>query len=304
MTTPTIPMMLKVYLRSAEIEYLKCGRPSKGTIRNTICGVRVFIAWLNGKRVSKGLPYKNLDDNFPLVSIIKPVLIHKFLADLLHMEIKPITAMTYISQLRQLFARWVLPYYRDEGWKIPDFPDFGKRPQAPRYIRPSSELLEKLKNWYTHLPSGNVWFISTMMLEFAMRNSDILRLRKDNFIDRDGRIFLNYTPHKTAQSSGRIVKWPVHPQIWERIKEIMKGSDLPILDNNDFNLLNKSMRELGFTGTKGAYELRKICIDHVYQKFGAEMAVSISGDNIRTILHYYADASQPNIGEVRITDLL
>jgi len=64
------------------------------------------------------------------------------------------------------------------------------------------------------------------------------------------------------------------------------------------------MRGLGFTGNKGAYELRKICVDHIYQKFGAEMAVSISGDNIRTILHYYADPAQPNIGEMRVTDLL
>ena len=60
----------------------------------------------------------------------------------------------------------------------------------------------------------------------------------------------------------------------------------------------------GFTGHKGAYELRKICIDHVYQKYGAEMAVSISGDDIRTITRYYADPSRPNIGTTRIIDLL
>ena len=34
-------------------------------------------------------------------------------------------------------------------------------------------------------------------------------------------------------------------------------------------------------------------IDHVYQKYGAEMAVSISGDDIKTISHYYADPAQP-----------
>jgi hypothetical protein len=50
--------------------------------------------------------------------------------------------------------------------------------------------------------------------------------------------------------------------------------------------------------------LRKICIDHIYQKFGAEMAVSISGDDIKTITKYYADPAQPNIGAVRVLDLL
>ena len=34
------------------------------------------------------------------------------------------------------------------------------------------------------------------------------------------------------------------------------------------------------------------------------MAVSISGDDIRTITKYYADPAQPNLGAVRIVDLL
>ena len=60
----------------------------------------------------------------------------------------------------------------------------------------------------------------------------------------------------------------------------------------------------GFSGSKASYELRKICIDHIYQRFGAEKAVSISGDDIRTISRYYADPAQPNIGSVRVMDLI
>ena len=66
----------------------------------------------------------------------------------------------------------------------------------------------------------------------------------------------------------------------------------------------RDLRALGFHGSKASYELRKICIDHVYQKYGAEIAVSISGDDIKTITRYYADPAQPNIGTVRIVDLL
>ena len=40
-------------------------------------------------------------------------------------------------------------------------------------------------------------------------------------------------------------------------------------------------------------ELRKLCIDAVYRALGAEAAVQISGDNIATVLKYYAD---PNRG--------
>ncbi len=59
-----------------------------------------------------------------------------------------------------------------------------------------------------------------------------------------------------------------------------------------------------FTGHKGCYELRKICVDHVYQKFGAEIASSISGDDIRTVMRYYADPSAVSVEGVRIVDLL
>lgn len=330
MTTPTMDTMVKVYVVSAEVERLKCGRPGKDTVANTLMGVRAFRRWLNERRVRTGRdPFafpvsEHMDDGAndeatteaPLVSIIKPPLIHRYLSEMLKKGVKPITAMTRIEQLQQLFARWVRPYYEDRGWKIPEFPSVGGRPKAPRYCRPSREQLAKVKDWYMSLQErvrGNpqeerlvcadaemhLWFVATMMLEFAMRNSDIKRLRKDNFVLYEGKVFLNYTPHKTMHSSGRVVKWPVHRAIWERIKDYSFG-----YDGSTFVELNRAMRGLGFTGNKGAYELRKICIDHIYQQFGAERAVSISGDSIRTIMYYYADPAQPNIGELRVTDLL
>ena len=296
--------MVKVYLESATVERLKCGKPNEGTVKNTLVGYRKFIQWMNERRQRQGHERKALDDDFPLVSIIKPNLIHSYLADLLRQGTKPITAISYLYQLRQLFAKWVLPYYEDHSWKIPPFPSFGNRPKAPRYNRPGADILAKVKEWYFSLPLGELWFVTTMMLEFAMRNSDIMRLKRKNFVEREGRVYLNYTPHKTEHSSGRMVKWPVHPTIWNQISSILVGEDLPELDDDVFDELNLKMRSMGFTGTKGAYELRKICVDHVYQRFGAEMAVSISGDDIRTIMHYYADPAQPNIDNIRVTDLL
>lgn len=316
MITPTITKMVKVYVEAAAVERLKCGKPNERTVRNTLAGVRNFRRWLNARRESLGYRYIGFDEDFPLVSIIKPQLIHSYLADLLKQKVKPVTAMSYLTQFQQLFARWVHPYYEDRGWKVPPFPTFGKRPKAPRYNRPSKEQLLKVKSWYESIdnsqryearyslvPGDQLWFAATMMLEFAMRNSDINRLTRQNFVEYEGRHFLNYTPHKTQHSSGRMVKWPIHQKIWDRLTE--RGElYLPELSEDVFDALNRQMRSLGFTGTKGAYELRKICIDHVYQKFGAERAVSVSGDDIKTITHYYADPAQPNIGDLRITDLL
>ena len=304
MTTPTMDKMLKAYMDAAAIERLKCGRPEKGTVKNTKQGVKRFVRWMNERRLKNGYEYKELDDGFPLVSVVKPSLIHKYLADLLKGGTRPITAMTYIYQLRQLFSRWVRPYYEDHSWKVPMFPSFGKKPMAPRYSRPSREMLAKVKDWYRSMPIDQLWFVTTMMLEFAMRNGDIMRLSRRNFVEREGRIYLNYTPNKTVHSSARTVKWPVHPEIWNKIHTLMEGDQLPTLDDDIFMRLNQKMRDMGFNGPKGAYELRKICVDHVYQKFGAEMAVSISGDDIKTITYYYADPAQPNIGDIRVTDLI
>ena len=316
MTTPTITKMVKVYVEAAAVERLKCGKPNEGTVRNTLAGVRTFRRWLNARRERLGYEYISFDEDFPLVSIIKPQLIHSYLADMLGQKMKPVTAMSYLTQFQQLFARWVRPYYEDRGWKVPPFPSFGKRPLSPRYNRPSKDLLRKVKTWYESIdnsqrfesrrslvPGNQLWFAATMMLEFAMRNSDITRLTPQNFVEYEGRVYLNYTPHKTQHSSGRMVKWPVHKKIWNRLTE--RGElYLPELGEDVFDALNRQMRSLGFTGTKGAYELRKICIDHVYQRFGAERAVSVSGDDIKTITHYYADPAQPNIGDLMITDLL
>lgn len=299
MTTPTMNKMVKLYIESASVERLKCGRPSEGTVQNTLSGVRRFLRWLNERREKLGYERIGFDEDFPLVSIIKPPLLRKYLADMLKSGVRPVTAMSYINQLQQLFARWMRPYYEDRGWRIPEFPKLGGRRSFTRYVRPSADQLARVKTWYNSLPADGLWFVATMMLEFAMRNGDIKRLNGDNFVEYGGRVFLNYTPHKTEYSSGRTVKWPVHPELWQRLKD--KWLDF---GRDTFAELNKAMRGLGFTGTKGAYELRKICIDHVYQKFGAEMATSISGDDIKTIIRYYADPTQPNIGEIRITDLL
>ena len=140
---------------------------------------------------------------------------------------------------------------------------------------------------------------------------------------KDGSAVLCYTPHKTRLSSGRVVAWPVHPDIWSRLCEYRgvgrfrdkrngwaknegRDSQLVVPCARDVYVrLNRELRTLCiFTGSKGCYELRKICIDHIYQKYGAEMASSISGDDIRTVMRYYADPSAVHVENVRVVDLL
>lgn len=286
---PTIEQLMKCYQVVAQTERMKTGRPGEDTVANVLRGTKTVC---HAAGISLSLP----------VDALTRQRIDAALAVFTGRGLARISAWSYICQLRGLFAKWCRPYYRDAGLEIPsvDLPTFRARP--PRYQRPPAEMLARVKAWYAK-QTGEHWLAATMMLEFAMRNGDVLRLTDANFVTRDGQHYLSYTPHKTELSSGRRVYWPIHDDIWARLDEYGGLTGLDVTDET-FEEINRELRALGFRGSKAAYELRKICIDHVYQKFGAEMAVSISGDDIKTITRYYADPAQPNIGAVRVVDLL
>ena len=312
-TVPTIQMVLEQYPKFAAVERLRVGRPGKETVLNLLVSVRRLCQMA-------GIP---LEDP---VSVFTRKRLTRMLDSAVLEGLKPITVWSYMNSLKGLFGRWARNYYADQHWQIPtiELPAYNR--QAPRYIRPDTKVLAKVKEWYNSLSErqdSREWVIATLMLEFAMRNGDVERIRWSDFRPRDGSIVLCYTPHKTALSSGRRVAWPVHPEIWARLcayresgqhhykrrgweKLVDRNAPLVVPCAHDvFVRLNADLRaQKIFTGSKGCYELRKICIDHVYQKFGAEMAASISGDDIRTMMRYYADPSQPNIGDIRIIDLL
>ena len=286
---PTIEQVMKCYQFIAQTERMKTGRPGVETAANALRGA------VNVCRAA------GIELTAPVTELTRKR-IDAALTAFMQRGISRISAWSYVSQLRSVFVKWCKPYYADAGFEIPplDLPTF--RAKAPRYVRPSVEMLQRVKAWYKK-QTGEHWFVATMMLEFAMRNGDVLRLREENFVEKDSRHYLNYTPHKTELSSGRRVFWPIHEDIWKKFDEYGGFRGLEITDEI-FADINKSLRTLGFRGHKGAYELRKICIDHVYQKYGAEMAVSLSGDDIKTITKYYADPAQPNIGAVRVLDLI
>lgn len=286
---PTIKQVMKCYRVIAQSERMKTGRPGVPTVSNALRGARCVCR------------AAGVDFDMPVTALTRQAF-DLALSAFVERGLTRLTAWSYVCQLRAVFARWCEPYYRDAGWEIPklEIPSF--RAKAPRYVRPSSEMLSRVKAWYEK-QTGEHWFAATMMLEFAMRNGDVLRLKSENFIERDSRHYLSYMPHKTALSSGRHVCWPIHETIWRRLDDYGGLRGLDVTDET-FDDLNRDLRAIGFRGHKAAYELRKICIDHIYQKYGVEMAVSISGDNIKTISYYYADPAQPNIGAVRVIDLL
>jgi len=287
--TPTFEQIMRCYRIVAQTERMKTGRPGETTVANALNGT-TKVCHAAGIGLSE-----------PITTLTRKR-IDLALAAFMDQGLTRLTAWSYVCQLRAVFAKWSKPYYVDAGWDILplDLPTF--RAKAPRYERPSADMLARVKAWYKR-QTGERWFAATMMLEFAMRNGDVLRLKEENFIEKECLHYLSYTPHKTELTSGRHVCWPIHESIWRKFEEYGGLACLDITDET-FAEINRDLRALGFRGSKASYELRKICIDHIYQKYGAEMAVSISGDDIKTITHYYADIAQPNIGTMRIIDLL
>ena len=288
---PTFGEILEVYPKIATIERVKCECPSKRTVEGVIIGVRAVLRILG---MSADAPITNLTRHE----------VDAYFAAASEQGMSPVSAWSYIHCLRGIAARWTRPYYEARGWLVEPFDLPVKRRKAPRYVRPDRKKLLAVKAWYESLSireDKRLRIVVTLMLEFGMRNGDVERFTLANLREHDGKVCLCYTPHKTSNSSGRVVCWPVHP----KLKEELEGFNFPVKQcGKVFRQLNKEMRELGFAGSKGCYELRKMCIDHVYQKYGAESASSISGDDIHTVTRYYADPSRPNIGEVLIVDLL
>ncbi|MBR1871056.1 MAG: hypothetical protein IJ802_04450 [Kiritimatiellae bacterium] len=308
---PTIDELLSIYPRIAALERMKSNTPCVSTVRNNITAMTRIVTCLEAILEIR-------IRNEPITCLTAHRL-NLFLTHAAQFGLGGESAWSYVQHLRGLVARWTRGYFEEIGFKMQSFSLPSRPRRKARYSRPERSTLRSVRDWYESLAirsDKREWLAATLMLEFAMRNSDVRRLKWSDFRERDGGMVLCYTPHKTALSSGRIVAWPVHPRIWSqmcRARELIgdrlgthfHGYVIPAAAEV-FIRLNRDIRDNHFFSNtnKALYELRKICIDHVYQSFGAEAASAISGDDIRTVTQYYADPSAVTVRDLRIVDLL
>lgn len=292
--------ILEAFPEICKLERARVDKPGRARELNVIAATKYFL--------KSGLV--NEKDS---VNTLTGKILRQWMDKMILNGMKPLSAHSYIQGIRTLFGRWIRTYYEDRGWCVPQFPTIPSIKRDYRYHAPSQAKIQKLKEWYVSLDNTTPkWMVVTMMLCYAMRNGDVSRLTRDNFvIGEDGRMYLEYTPHKTMHSSARVVHWPLQEGHWELFDKILpETGDLNQIIHykaatylDIFTEVNKDMRALGFTGSKGAYELRKIATNSMYKKYGVEMAVSLSGDDIKTILKHYADPSQPHVN-ISMIDLL
>jgi hypothetical protein len=303
---PTCRELLDLYEKAAYAERAKNGgTPHERTIANTMkhwgyavegCGV----GW---------------DDPYTAVTTDK---LEEWFVEMVDDGKERVSAWTYVSGVRSIAARWTLRYYEKEGWgvKAIEIPTI-KNVKPGRYERLTDEARAGVKKWYEELWSlddKRLWLAATMMLQFAMRNGDVVAATGENFVERKGVMHLRYKPRKTESSSGRVVMWPIHEDIWKRIVEARraiseadKGGPLVPGASWVFVRLNRALRdavpELA-KKEKAMYELRKLRVDAEYRNFGAERASALSGDDIRTLSYFYADVADLAPAAVKAEDLI
>lgn len=234
---------------------------------------------------------------------------------LLERGISGVSAWSYITAVQTFTSPWTERHWEKAGFIVrrPRMPDPGKARESPRYQRPNKEMIEKQDLFYAALQDmkdKKPFLVATMVLQFAMRPNDVGRLTAENFIrGEDGRIYLDYVPNKTKNSSGRRVTWPIPEPVWQQIRKYagerldagktLVNSVRSICNNK----INPAMRI--FCGmessTKAIYEYRKRCIDYVYHHLGINAAVAISGDNAQTIEYYYYDPTMTTMARTFMT---
>lgn len=258
---------------------------------------------LTERMVARLLAANGMDDSVPFSSLNRRAMAK--LADELRSEgLSPATVKSYLVAVQRLGAAWVQRICEELGREIrpipmPDLPAAGTA-----YSTPPSDRLVAVKVWYNSLaasPRRRLHAYAMLMYHFGMRNGDVDRLKWSAISEERGRTVLSYVPHKTRLKSPRTVRIEVCDVDAHHLR-ILRGSasadDFVISGGGSHHQLradlNRCLRELGFSGSKGSYELRKMCADEYARRHGVDTAKAVLGHTLvsGSTAHYVDPSSQ------------
>lgn len=308
--SPSVEAFADLYRKSAEVEFSKYGQPRPGTVSNNTtaflfiareCGAERIEA-LDGAAIERWVAKRCAGEAIGEGGIDRA----------------RVSAWSTVNQARSLWAKWARPYYAAEHIELPEclfnWPCPKRGARAVRYERPPEELRKATFAWYNKLEKEDavLWLAATLYVQFSMRPVDSAELRWADFARReDGNWTLHYVPSKTRGRTNRQreVRWPVKADLMQRMKTagaedyVLPGATHAERYAIYIRRLNAEMREIGWTRErygKAGYELRKMCVDAVYQRHGLERAVQVSGDNAKTVTDFYSD---PNADKLKPMDV-
>ncbi len=303
---PTFKELIEAYEKAAQEERIKNdGRPTERTVENAR---KAFVQLMAGCGLGMSDKITKMDADA----------LERYFVKAVKDGMKRVSAWSYVMSAKSMTSKWALPYYKRAGMAVRsiEVPKI-KKSKGNRYERPTEETRRQVMAWYAKLwenEDKRLWLGATLMLQFAMRNSDAKAAKWGWFVARGDQVYLRYVPEKTKNSSARHVMWPVHADVWAKMQEAR--AEMENGDEDDLVLpggsyvyvqLNASLRNAvpGFKASeKACYELRKLRIDAEYRKYGAERASALSGDNINTITYYYADVADVAAAPMKAEELI
>ena len=214
-----------------------------------------------------------------------------------------------IGMAQSCWAKWTRDYYRRRGLVIP--PNVDHWPQvegfAPIYVLPAKELREVTDKGGQELEEQNpgLWLAFAMMRHHGMRPGDAQRAEWSWFQPAaGGKYRLRFQPSKTKRSTkGRYVDQTLTAAHWERLRAAWSlagdGGPFVVPGGEEKRLqaivdTNTAMRKWGWETMKASYELRKLFVSEIFNRYGLVAASAYSGDNPTTIQYYYAAADPEN----------
>lgn len=302
-SAPTVSEILKTYRAVAAAEYAAEGEPKPATVEDNARKLEAVA------RAATGEDDPRLDKlTQEIIEAWVTEFCNKYPAE--QQCRARVSAWSTLAQARSVWAKWAVKKYERKGVRLPPclaaWPN-QKRNYAAAYKRPPEALRLKTMAWYRESAEKDpaLWVAASLMVQFAMRPWSAARLRWGDIETRgDGTIILRYIPTKTENrtSKPRSVSWPMAKSLYDGLRKRGGAGDYVTpgaTDTERYEIYTRQlcrvMRDLGWqreTYGKACYELRKLCIDAVYRTLGVEAAVQVSGDNVATIMRYYADPNR------------
>jgi integrase len=304
-TVPTWEKLEAVYLEIAADHFARTGRP------------KPYVAQKNAKILKTLLKQMGVTrtESMTLATVAK---FDKWVtgrvldADEEAAAHKRYSCSRVISMAQSCWAKWTRDYYRRRGLVIPANVDHWPQVDgfAPIYVLPAKGLREATDKGGQAMEENNpgLWLAFALMRHHGMRPGDAARAEWAWFQPKDnGRYSLRFQPSKTKRSTkGRYVDQTISAAHWARLRAAWDkagdGGACVVPGGEEKRLqaivdVNAAMRAFGWTTNKASYELRKLFVSEIYNRYGLTAAAAYSGDRDTTILYYYA-AADPDNGPV------
>lgn len=306
---PSLARLIEAYREMAARQFAAQGAPSPSSSEHCISLCRKLFADMG------------LSERSP-VSEATVDRVERYIADVVARKSSPeegrYSAARVIGQARCLWAQWTRAGYERRHILIPACLDRWPKPRgvAPRYRDPGPDLKRRTADLVTGLlqsdpPAGR---LGMLCLCFGMRASDARRAEWDWFVKLpDGRVVLEYVPHKTATSTGgRVVAQLVDESVWSALSAARDDStgrfvvradgaaeDRGLAATNQDRRIDEerrlaaALRGIGHVGRKPLHDLRKMFSSATYEALGLARAAQYAGDDPATLSRYYLAASRP-----------